>query len=49
MRYHLAQLKAMAEEAQTSVFRVTANCEAEVEMLTGALEMSNRYPEPRIG
>ena len=48
MRYHLAQLKAMAEEAQTSVFRVTANCEAEVEMLTGALEMSNRYPEPRI-
>ena len=31
------------------VFRVTSSDCAEVEMLKGALEMSNRYPEPRIG
>ena len=31
------------------VFHVTTDCEVEVEMLKGALEMSNRYPEPRIG
>ena len=53
LRYHLSRLNKAVDKqtlTKTPVFRVIASdCEAEVELLKGALEMSNRYPEPRIG